>query len=697
MVTEKICISITVLFLLLISCRYDFPVQQHQGISGNTAVDSLDVWLQEGKDITLDEAERRKNLNKALQAAEAISSDSLKIKYFSQLSLGYLRLNDSLAFRRANKEALELAALSRDSVVLAEANWDLAEFFNAKNVADSAYYHFGKAKEIYSAQGKNFFAARMLYNMAVVQNDIKDYTGAEITAIMAIELLKPLGEYKYLYNCYSILGVVAKNLKEYDRAIEYHKKALTYLDESADKNRFVPSTLNNLGMVFLEKQEYGQAQSYFQRVLEIDSLNAFNTSLYAKALNNLGLSRLGRHEAGNTLELFRKAIRIQDSIQDLSELSRSLHSLAEFYVEQKDTATALIYANRAKLYAQQSSNNNRLLETLHLLAMLDPIKAPAYIQEYITLNDSLQNEERQIRNKFARIRFETDEFIAQNELLAKQRQMWIGIAAGLLLLAVAMFVIINQRVQNQKLRFRQQQQEANQEIFNLMLAQKQKVEEGKQSVQKRISEELHDGVLGEMNGIRMVLLGLNQKSEDDAVEMRSKAIEKLQTVQEEIRTISHQLSDAAYQKFHNFIHSIQDLIKSVDVTTEAEITFHYEEHIDWDQLSADIQINVYRIVQECLTNCVKHAQARNISLVLDSSGGDLLVSLTDDGKGFDTNKGKKGIGHKNIRSRLMKVNGTWEIKSKIGKGTKIFVRIPYHTEAEDKRMEQEINGILNKV
>jgi signal transduction histidine kinase len=274
--------------------------------------------------------------------------------------------------------------------------------------------------------------------------------------------------------------------------------------------------------------------------------------------------------------------------------------------------------------------------------------------------------------------------------------MWIGIAASVLLLALALFIIINQRVQNQKLRFRQQQQESNQEIFNLMLAQKQKVEEGKQSVQRRISEELHDGVLGQMNGIRMVLLGLNKKTEDDAVDMRSKAIEKLQTVQEEIRTISHQLSDAAYQKFHNFMHSIDDLIKSVEITADAAITYHYEEHIDWDELSADIQINVYRIVQECLMNCIKHAQANNISLAFDGSGNELLITLTDDGKGFDTSKGKKGIGHKNISSRVMKVNGSWAINSTIGKGTQIIIRIPYHTSRDDKRMDAEIKSLLNQ-
>jgi len=119
--------------------------------------------------------------------------------------------------------------------------------------------------------------------------------------------------------------------------------------------------------------------------------------------------------------------------------------------------------------------NKLILETLQLYPLLDPENAQSYLKEYLVLNDSLQEEDRKIRNKFARIRFETNEFIAENQLLARQRQLWIGIAIGLFLLAILVLIIISQRAKNRNLRFQQQQQEANQEIFNLMLAQNQKL------------------------------------------------------------------------------------------------------------------------------------------------------------------------------------------------------------------------------
>ncbi|HMB62621.1 MAG TPA: sensor histidine kinase, partial [Eudoraea sp.] len=283
-----------------------------------------------------------------------------------------------------------------------------------------------------------------------------------------------------------------------------------------------------------------------------------------------------------------------------------------------------------------------------------------------------------------------------NQLLARQRQLWIGIAAGLLLLAVSLFIIIDQRVKNQKLRFQQQQQEANQEIFNMMLTQKQKIEESKKTEQKRISEELHDGVLGEMNGARMVLLGLNKKSDEQAVAMRSQAIAKLQEVQEEIRTISHELNDAAYQKFHNFIVSIEDLLKSVEGSAPLKISFTFSKEADWDNLNADIKINLYRIVQESLMNCVKHAQAQKVVLDFKALEEALQITITDDGKGFDTRKGKKGIGHKNISSRIKKLNGTWDISSKQGEGTKVSILIPCNTLTPAPQTTSITDGMLHQ-
>src|SRR5690606_5960687 len=130
---------------------------------------------------------------------------------------------------------------------------------------------------------------------------------------------------------------------------------------------------------------------------------------------------------------------------------------------------------------------------------------------------------------------------------------------------------------NQKLRFEQAQQRTNQEIFNLLLAQNSKIEEGKQLEKKRVSEELHDGILGQMLGVRLILSGLNNKSDSDSVLKRSELLKKLQRVEEEIRTISHELSKASQEKINNFIVSIVELVQTIRDSSNMKCRFEYND------------------------------------------------------------------------------------------------------------------------
>jgi len=244
-------------------------------------------------------------------------------------------------------------------------------------------------------------------------------------------------------------------------------------------------------------------------------------------------------------------------------------------------------------------------------------------------------------------------------------------------LGVLTLVMIDQRRKNQKLRFEQAQQRTNQEIFNLLLAQSSKIEEGKQLEKKRISEELHDGILGQMLGIRLILSGLNNKTDDDSVLKRGELLKKLQGLEEEIRTISHELNRASQEKINNFIVSIEELVQTIRDSSRMKCQFKYDDSIDWDQLNADIKINIYRIIQESLQNCIKHAKATVVDIILEYTGKQLNIIIADNGTGFNTKKGKKGIGLKNMNSRLEKLNGTYDIRSQIGQGTKVIASIPY--------------------
>ncbi len=638
--------------------------------------DSVRIWIAQSKLKEVQEQAKSYLLNKAYNKTQKIENDSIKCNYFTELSFLLRKSNDSKLFQKINSEGLKLSKLLKDSICRSSLHWDLGDFYKNRAIRDSAFYHYNEANKIYTRLGDDFSSGRVLSAMARVQNEIGEYTGSEITTIKAIEKLKPLKQYKLLMNCYSNLGDVTKWLNEYDRSLEYYEESLVYLRKANMGALRELSYKNDLGLVYQKMGQHKKAASYFSEVIAFDSLRQKDPRLYARTLNNLGHSYLKLNKTEQLPGLFEQAFKIQDSINDIGGKSSSTLRVAEYLLLEKDTAGALVHLRESNKFAQQASSNKKVLEILRMLSRVDPKNATEYTLAYVKLNDSLQNQERQLREKFARIRFETDEVVAENELLARQRQLLTGIAATLLLLSLSAFVIISQRIKNQKLRFQQAQQASNQEIFNLMLSQSEKLEEGKQMAQKRISEELHDGVQGRLQGARMMLLGLNPRSDEKAVSERKRAIVMLKEVQDEVRAISHELSHAAYQKIHNFILSLEDLKTTISQSADIEIDFKYAEHLDWDALSADIKINLYRIIQESLQNAVKHAQCSKIDIDLEAEAAHIKVTISDNGKGFIVKKGKKGIGMRNIASRMKKVDGTWDIASEIGQGTRVTLVIP---------------------
>ena len=139
---------------------------------------------------------------------------------------------------------------------------------------DSAYYHYNKAGEYYHAVSNDYYAAKMTYNMAVILAAMKNYTGSEILTIKAIEALKPLTKYNNLYKAYNHLGVIYKELQEYDKAIRYYQVALDYLNKVGDENTNTESTLNNMGIVFQKTNMHEEAIELFQEAL-IDHMREF--------------------------------------------------------------------------------------------------------------------------------------------------------------------------------------------------------------------------------------------------------------------------------------------------------------------------------------------------------------------------------------------------------------------------------------
>ncbi|MFD2586800.1 ATP-binding protein [Croceitalea marina] len=647
--------------------------------------DSTKIWITEAIDnSSLSNTEKYHLLSKSNVLINKYPDSYSKASALSKLSLLYNRLNDSLSFRKVNAENFQVAKRIGNSKSLGVANWDLGYFFRKNRLPDSAIYHYRKAYELFRKaeldSSSIAYPGRMLYSMAIVKDNSKDYTGAEKDIVKAITYFKEHNLKKHIYSSYNLLAVIQNGMGKYDNAIKYHKKAKEYIPFSKESQKYSQNTanLNNMASTNLRKGDYSKAIEYYQKLLYIDSFRFKKRKSYAKAISGLAYAKFknGSKDFDQLANEYLRSNMILDNINNVSDKARNYQYYAEMLNEQGQTDLAIENALIAKKIAEESSNNDRLLSSLKLLSTLDRKNSADYSDVYFTLSENLLRKERAMQDKFARIEMETDEVIEENESLAKQKETLIGLGIALLLLGFGTFVIIIQRSNNQRLKFQQTQQESNQEIYNLMLSQQGKFQEGKQLEQKRISEEIHDGILGQMLGVRLILSGLNERNDESAIQQRGELIEKLRELEEEMRTISHELNNAAYKKINNFIVAIQDLITTARSSSKIEILFDFTESYDWDRLDGDIKINTYRIIQECIQNCIKHSRCTKINISLNTKGNEIILKIKDDGVGFNVKKGKRGIGLRNITSRIDKINSGININSGPGIGTEIKITVP---------------------
>ena len=317
-----------------------------------------------------------------------------------------------------------------------------------------------------------------------------------------------------------------------------------------------------------------------------------------------------------------------------------------------------------------------MLKPLLLLSELDRgEEGRVSAQKYIKISDSLQKAERAIRNKFARIRFETDEIEKRNVEITREKQLYLITSLILFVIGALVYIIFKQKSRNKQLRFDQLQQKSNEEIYNLMIAQQQRLEEGRQQEKQRVSRELHDGVLSKLFGTRLSLDSLNNRSDTEAVDTRAKYLEDLKVIEQEIRQVSHDLNGEIFDSNLGYTEVITNLISNQTKIKDVKYQFNADKLINWEEVSNKVKIHLYRILQESLQNINKHARAKNVTVNFQKIDEKIQLDIADDGVGFDDNKVKNGIGLKNIKSRIKELNGKLRFTSVKGKGTNISITV----------------------
>ena len=203
--------------------------------------------------------------------------------------------------------------------------------------------------------------------------------------------------------------------------------------------------------------------------------------------------------------------------------------------------------------------------------------------------------------------------------------------------------------------------------------------EAQEQERERFAMEIHDGLGQVLLAAKMNLNALKDSSEDfdeDSKSILNTSVELLTDAVQEARGISHGLMSRVLNKF-GLAHAVGEIIRNINVSTK--IQFDFKHNIKDVRFEEEIEMGLYRTLQELIKNIITHSKASKANVLIISENNELSIEINDNGvgivKGTIMNPKSGGIGLRNMRSRIEYLGGDFRIENKRGKGTLIKIRI----------------------
>lgn len=529
------------------------------------------------------------------------------------------------------------------------------------------------------------------HNYGVLQQAKGDEeTFAEILINKAIPLAQQAGDSSNLGKNYHDLALTFKNTAQYEKAATWCLAAIRIF-----KNAHATSSLATAYITTAEN--YVLWEKYLLAKPMLDSANALLApfpessllvdyyaaeSIYFNAVKQFDKALIS---ADKGIALARKFNRRYEEQRLLlqkfyawfdSKDYRNAKPVLNYLSEQPEMMSSLI--NRLQVY-------KGLAETHAGLGNMG--QAYAWSSRYSKLSDSIH--ESQLKNDIQALEIKYNNAENQKKIVAlkaanekaalsaKNNRLinWFLGSASMLLVVVVILILLYYR-NNKKL---SEQKDLNHQQQLKEIEQQQQIQfsqamlEGEERERRRVAGDLHDGLGGMLAGVKINLTGLTATADVTQDTDLHKVIGQLDRSITELRRIARNMMPEALLKF-GLETALNDLCESL-MTGTVRVSFQsfgIEKTIPQQK-----QVTIYRIVQELLTNAIRHSNASDILLQCSQNDDTFLVTLEDNGKGFDTTStvNVKGIGLGNVKSRVDYLNGKMEIESGINKGTTINIEL----------------------
>lgn len=616
--------------------------------------------------------------------------------------------NDTAKVNALNQRGIKLKnSEPKRSIKLGNAAVDIASKINdtkgeaeAHNIVGMAMFNSGDynaalkehqiSRDLFVKINEKLGAATALFNMGNVFLKQGDMPGALNQFLEAAKICEAVNDKPKLAKAYNNIAVLHRKQGNLESAIEYNFKALGIRMQINDQQN-ISSSYNNIGSLFWEKKEFEKAIPYYEKAITYLLKNNDKKGL-AVAYNNIGIMNRDMNRFEQALPWYEKAYKVREEIGDKSGMAISLVDIGTVMETRKRYDEAITYHTRGLKLAEEIGDKD-IIKAAHIGLASAYSGSKKYQQafEQMKLHDQIKDSLNNagIRSELAEMqtKYETEKKENEIKLLNQEKQLkdvlvkeqelelerskLIQIALGI---AVLVILLAGLLVYN---RYRTKQQLKLQELLLKQQELRNKaIIETEEKERIRIAKDLHDGVGQQLSALKMNMSAYESKQVDlPAKDSYDALVAMLDESIKELRTVSHNMMPNALLR-SGLGSAVRDFINKIASTGLLKIDLNIVGLNE--RLESTTETVLYRVLQEIVSNIVKHAEASEISIQLIKHPKHLNIMVEDNGKGFDTNRLNEfsGIGLKNIISRIQFLNGQVEFDSAPGRGTTITIDIP---------------------
>lgn len=456
------------------------------------------------------------------------------------------------------------------------------------------------------------------------------------------------------------------HLQELDLALEITEGAVI-VQKKLGMGKDMMISFNRMGLIYNQKQDYSKAIEYYEKSLQV--AQELQSGLIPYIYANLSDTYANNGQFEKALQYSVRFYQMKDSIYSLEYKVRTEELLAKYEAEKKEKQIALLKKDQ-RLKEIELEKNQALLKR----ELLDrELKEQQNKYKLLQRNQEIEFLKKDKALQEARIKNKQDELDRQTFI----RNITIVSAILIFIPTFILMVVYQQKVRNRELLAIKTEEINKQKSLEMLRSFEIKTIrasiEGQEKEKQRISRELHDGVAGTLAGIKMRFQTLGKVLNEH--EQLKKLTRSIDEVYHEVRTISHHLSPPGLMQY-SFVDFIKKYLNEIASSPGFKIEYFFYGEIHLNELTDEIKVEVYRILQELISNVVKHALANFAEVQLQANEDTVNLMVEDRGKGFNPAFNKGGFGLASLRSRVDALGGEFSIDTQPGRGTIVNVNIP---------------------